>query len=281
MTKYIGKAEVAAQAIVDAFRSGNLPKALAPVFIRRNDNMPCRRWSWSNQLLAALMGHDDARGYRQWEAVGRHVKKGEKSFPILAPLTRKYERQADDGTTEEGAYCYGFKTVPVFGLSQTEGKPLPGDVEAQQFIDSLPVIEVARAWRISVQLFDGEGASCLGKYRADGHIALGVRNRSTWAHELIHAADHRNVGTLKSGQHLDQETVAELGGAALLEALGLESDADRGRAWAYILAYCSRENVDPITICCQLLNRVCAAVALVLATADELAGQQAPELAAA
>ncbi len=41
MSKFYGKAEQAARTIVEAFESGNLPKALAP--IRRKDNVPCRQ----------------------------------------------------------------------------------------------------------------------------------------------------------------------------------------------------------------------------------------------
>ena len=69
MSQFYGKAAQAATRILEAFQSGSLPKALAPVFVRRKDNVPCRAWSWSNQLLATLYGHSDARGYRQWESV--------------------------------------------------------------------------------------------------------------------------------------------------------------------------------------------------------------------
>ena len=48
-TQYYGKAESAAKRILELFRSGNVPQALAPMFIRRKDNVPCRAWSWSNQ----------------------------------------------------------------------------------------------------------------------------------------------------------------------------------------------------------------------------------------
>ncbi len=228
------------------------------------------------------MGHNDARGFRQWVTVGRHVKKGERGFPILAPLVRKAERKTDDGDSESHTYVYGFRHVMVFGFSQTDGEPLPVDTEVEQFLDSLPVIEVARAWGISVEAFNGEDANCLGKYRADGHIALGVKNLSTWRHELCHAADHRNVGALKNGQHLDQEVVAELGGAILLEALGFEQEADRGGAWEYIQSYCAKANVDPVGVCCQMLSRTCNAVALILTAAEELAkanNETAPAMA--
>ena len=59
MFKYHGKAEQAAKRILDVFQNGDVPKALATVFIKRNDLSPCRSWSWSNQLLTALAGTDD------------------------------------------------------------------------------------------------------------------------------------------------------------------------------------------------------------------------------
>ena len=56
-TKFYGKAETAAKAILDAFQNpSELPKALAPMFIKRKDNVPCQAWSWSNQLISALRG---------------------------------------------------------------------------------------------------------------------------------------------------------------------------------------------------------------------------------
>jgi hypothetical protein len=84
-----GKAAGAADDILRAFQNPNgLPAPLDQVFIRRRDNAPCRAWSWRHQLLAALHGHADARGFRHWEQVGRHVRKGEKAFNILSPCVR-------------------------------------------------------------------------------------------------------------------------------------------------------------------------------------------------
>ena len=139
-TRFYRKAEEAASRIVEAFRAGNLPKALAPVFVRRRDDVPCRAWSWSNQLLTALSGHSDARGYRQWQAVGRHVKKGEKAFHILCPCVGK-KTDVDPGTGQEKerTWIYGFTSAPVFGLSQTDGDPLPGpDPAVARWLESLP-----------------------------------------------------------------------------------------------------------------------------------------------
>ena len=86
--KYFGRAEQAASHIVDAFKSGNLPKALAPIFIRRKDGVPCRAWSWGDQLLCNLYGTQDARGFKLWNNVGRKVKKVSKCFITLVPRFR-------------------------------------------------------------------------------------------------------------------------------------------------------------------------------------------------
>jgi hypothetical protein len=163
--RYYGQAEQAAQAILAAFQGGNLPKALAPVFIRRKDNVPCRCWSWSNQLLVALYGHSDARGYRQWEAVGRHVCKGQKGFPILVPLIRKSKKEnPETREKEERDYLCGFKHSIVFGLGQTEGAELPpADPAIATWIESLPLVEVARNWGLSVEAFGGRPGAALGR----------------------------------------------------------------------------------------------------------------------
>lgn len=146
------------------------------------------------------------------------------------------------------------------------------DGDLRRFIDSLPGIEVARYWGIAVKAYNGATSNPEGQYSGDGQIKLGVKNLSTWAHELIHAADHRTGLIMGHRQQLDDEVVAVLGGTILLEALDRRQDADRGGALQYIQACCTKENVpDPVSACCALLNRTCRAVALVLATGNSLA----------
>lgn len=273
MCNYQRKAADAAGKILEAFRAGNLPKALAPMFVKRRDNVPCRAWSWSNQLLAALAGTADARGYRQWQEVGRHVKKGEKAFPILVPLCGKAtEQDPDTGEERQRSFVYGFTSAPVFGMEQTEGDPLPPpDPQIAAWLESLPLVEVAKVWGLSVDAFNGERARHFGYYRHGQAIALGVENLSTWAHELTHAADDR-AGTITRapGQQPDNEVVAELGGAILLEILGYATESDRGGCWDYVSQYAAKAKIEPITACQRLLKRTCDAVALILDTAEGL-----------
>ena len=58
---FYGKAAESADRILELFKLGNVPAALAPIFIRRDDDAPCRRWFRRNQLLTALSGYHDAR----------------------------------------------------------------------------------------------------------------------------------------------------------------------------------------------------------------------------
>ncbi|MCH7632667.1 MAG: hypothetical protein IIB59_05590 [Planctomycetes bacterium] len=267
------RVENATRSIVARFECGDLPKTLAPIFLTRSDDLPCRRWSWSNQILTALAGHDDARTFRDWQKVGRCVKKGEAAFYIFEPLTRtRTEKDKVTGEDVKKTWCAGFKPGARFGYEQTDGDELPGREDARRFIDALPLVEVARAWRLTVGTFNGQGARYHGYYRHGQAIALGVENLSTWAHELVHAADDR-CGTIekKSGQVLSNEVVAELGGAVLLTCIGEPSGADVGGAWEYVKAYCDKHDKKPVRVCMQLLNRVCESVALILRTADELA----------
>ena len=141
------RVENATRAIVERFERGDLPAALAPIFITRSADIPCRRWSWSNQILTAIEGYDDARTFRDWQKVGRCVRKGEKGFYILCPITRTATRK--DETTGEDVkrtWCAGFKPGARFGYEQTDGEPLPEREAEREFLDALPMVEVARSW---------------------------------------------------------------------------------------------------------------------------------------
>lgn len=276
MAKLYGRAADVGGEIVEKFKNpSSLPAPLARVFIRRKDQSPCRKWSWGNQLIVAMHGYSEARGFRQWGEVGRHVVKGQKAVYILAPCVKKFEAEGDDGTTEEHSAVYGFRCVPVFGLEQTAGDPLPVDEEATAWLASLPLREVAESWGIKIQSYDGAEGGRLGFYSCAGdRIGLGVQNLSTWAHELTHAADARNIGGLKPGQRVDQEVVAELGAAILLTLLGKPSDADLGGCWSYVESYVAKTGKTTVDVCLELLNRTCRAVDLILSTAESLASPE-------
>ena len=85
-----------------------------------------RQYSLNNTLLILSQMPDAVRvaSYRKWEELGRQVRKGEKCLWIFAPMTRKRET----ATGEEKTYVSGFRLVPVFDVSQTEGDPMPEEI---------------------------------------------------------------------------------------------------------------------------------------------------------
>src|SRR5512136_2305319 len=104
----IEKVKQALESIVQKFKEGDIPEAIAysmfPI-----PNIPASRWSLLNRTLMFLGGTNDARGFRQWQEVGRHVKKGSKAFTILAPRFIKEDTKDEEETK---TILIGFLAVP-------------------------------------------------------------------------------------------------------------------------------------------------------------------------
>jgi len=88
------KVKKALEGIVQRFKEGDIPQAIAysmfPI-----PNIPASKWSLLNRTLMLISGTSDARGFRQWKEAERYVKKGSKSFSILAPRFVKEPRETD------------------------------------------------------------------------------------------------------------------------------------------------------------------------------------------
>ena len=272
--KMYGRAPQVAERIVNAFKNPEtLPKALAPIFIHRNEDTPCNKWSWHNQLLVILSGTSDARGMKQWNTVKRKVKKGTQAIWILAPCMRTLkEKDKDTGDEKKRNILYGFKAIPVYRIEDTEGEPLAGNEHYDNWVSKLPLVDVAESWGINVGTYNFTDKSPLGYFsvgRRGKAIMLGTENLSTFAHELCHAADEK-LHTLKDKTPM-LEIVAELGGAVLLESIGYSHDADLGGAYSYIERYAETMHKAPVRACIELLDRVCNVVTLILDEAERIA----------
>lgn len=267
--------------ILETFHDGAIPGAMAQVFIRRKVEVPSKHWSWGNRLVGLLRGHVYAAGYRQWQMLGRRVKKGQQAFHILGPLRREVPLE-DEEELEEGRepetkkVVVGFTALPVFGYLQTKGAPLPGLEEEPEFLESLPLAEVARDWGLSIEAYSADDMpGVLGLHVRGKGIGLATRNLSTWAHELIHAADSRLEKD--QGSLLEKEVVAELGGAILLEALGYQTESDRGGCYDYIRKASHEHGRQLLPTALELLERTCRCVELLLEEAERVAADNSEE----
>jgi hypothetical protein len=123
---YSDRIKEAMETLLKIFKEDNLEKVARAVF--RGGDIPADKWSFLNRVLMCLNDTEDARGFRQWQQVGRFVKKGSKAFYIIGPVTKKIteEKSLESGETvrEEKQIIAGFKGIPVFRFEDTEGEPI-------------------------------------------------------------------------------------------------------------------------------------------------------------
>lgn len=255
-TQLSDKAQASLNKVISAFEAGDLSPITKVVKIRRHadDRCPSSAWSLGNQILAFIQadGELDCRGYRQWEEVKRNVKKGASAVYILAPLTYQVEDAKSD--TGKRTIVKGFRTLPVFPLAATEGEPLPTFDYAPQELP--PLFDVAQRLGVSVD-YGPTDPTTGGWFNPNKqHIHLGQHDATTFFHELAHAA-HSKLATLKGGQDVEQETIAEFTAAVLADLYGI---AHTGNAWKYISSYAN----DPLTAIAKAMSVIEDVLALIL-----------------
>jgi len=252
--------------ILDRFKSGDIPKAIAFSIFPIAD-IPAAKWSLCNRTLMFFAGTQDARGFQQWKEAKRYVKKGAKSFLILVPKFAKKE----NGEGEEETFLAGFLTAPVFRLEDTDGEPL---AYQQIQLPKLPLVEVAQQWGVSVKAIPG--SYCYYGYYRDSakEIALATEEEAVFFHELSHAAHAKVLGKLKPGQDWKQEVVAELSAAALCHMVGKDGDKHLGNSYTYIERYASKAKITPLAACFQVIGDVGKVLQQILMLGGNSNGQE-------
>lgn len=197
-------------------------------FLRFSKTM--HKYSFSNQLWLYYQGMilgfevSQVAAASAWKKLGRWPKKGSKSLRVLAPLMRKIK---DEATGDEKSYIYGFKLVPVFDVSQTEGKDLPITDLYQPLKEGFnqDIWDALLDYSDWPVIVEDLGNKDVGGYwsPAAQHIKINEANpkafqMSVLVHELAHAReDHK-----KSDR--DTETVAEGVAYMVMTHYGLDVD---------------------------------------------------------
>ena len=195
-----------------------------------------------NNVVLILLQHPTAgmvAGYKTWEKMGRHVKRGEKAIRILAPcpfkrtVTREITENGVTTSEEQEVVIPRYKAVSVFADDQTEGKdipelvagPLTGTVDSYETI--LEALKDVAG--IPVGFEDIQGGA-LGYFnRQDNRIAIKtglseLQTVKTLIHEIAHSILHNEQQSkIRPVDKDTKEVEAESVAYTVATALGLDT----------------------------------------------------------
>lgn len=192
------------------------------------------RYSLNNTILALSQKPDATllAGFKDWKNNHRRtVRKGAKAIWIYAPLTYTVtETDPDTGQEKRIQQVRGFRPVPVFDVSQTDGEPLPQApiTPMRELVGDAPAtMDESLADQVASRGFTVRRESVPGK--RDGYTdfnqhlvvvnadASPAQQALTLAHELAHIAlghgelttvYHTGAGGRRSDMEIEAESVA-------------------------------------------------------------------------
>jgi hypothetical protein len=248
------KAQTSINKVIEKFKTGDLSPITKVVRINLDKSAPANNWSLSNKVLAFMQSEElDCRGFRQWQKVDRQIKKGSGAVYIFRPHTIK--TNSDNKKDEDKTLCIGFSPVAVFPASATTGD---NNISSYEPVEFPPLYDLAEKFNISID-YVPVTPDKLGDCKVDGSsIRLGSHDTRVFFHELSHGIHARIDGTLKGGQQINQETIAEFTTAVLMDFYGLEDNT--GNAWEYISKYSD----DPLIAITKAMGTVEKVLAVLL-----------------
>lgn len=212
------KAKKSLEKVQEMFKEGDFPERIAKTYIT-GEGRPSDNWSLCNRVVMIANRTGDARGYKQWQKVGRQVSKGSRAFHILGPSIIKKEETNEDGETETESVLVGFHAIPVFRYEDTEGDPLP-EPEPEELPPLTEILEKL-GYELTYEPHAGGTAPTGGTDIGNKKIRLMSEDKRVFFHELAHAI-HNEIEALKGGQWSGQEVIAETVAAVLCHMYGYE-----------------------------------------------------------
>jgi antirestriction protein ArdC len=191
------------------------------------------RYSVGNAILIGLQKPDATHvaGFRAWEQLGRHVRKGEHGIAIMAPIVWRRKARDDVGTERhedpDSEMVSTFKAAYVFDISQTEGKPLPECARAKgdpgAYPERLERFITGRGIKLERgDLRIAEGASIGGTILLKASLAP-AEEFSTMVHELAHEMLHQDPANRPKDKTV-REAEAEAVAYVVCQGIGLDGN---------------------------------------------------------
>ncbi|MGH7691196.1 MAG: ArdC-like ssDNA-binding domain-containing protein [Candidatus Dormibacteria bacterium] len=198
-----------------------------------DDQAKFHRYSFGNVrlIVGQRPGASQVAAFHAWKDHGRMVNKGERAIWILAPMVVK-ARATDEETGEEmfSPRVVGFKSVPVFDISQTSGAELPaivrrlaGESPSEQLAALVGYAqELGFTVELGADLPDGRNGDCCHATRTIriSHGLPEAQELKTTAHEIGHALLH---GPEFKGDRSLAEIEAESVAYLVCQLVGIDS----------------------------------------------------------
>lgn len=207
------------------------------------------RYSYLNQIMLLMQG---ARGpvasYQRWQTLGRQVRKGERGYEIVRPITVK--AKAETGEGEEEKTFTRFKAVRgAFTYRQTDGEELSEpEVQAWDYKRALGKLAIDEVE------FDHIDGNCQG-FAVDRNIAVNpaaVYPVKTRIHEMAHVVlghttSHNGDVALEYDRGI-RELEAEGTAYLTMTELGLTEFFNPSESRAYIQGWIGGDEVPDRSI---------------------------------
>lgn len=187
-------------------------------------------YSIGNAILIGFQKPDATRvaGFRTWQKLGRHVKKGEHGIAIMAPIVyrKKIKSEETDDKEIDDETVTTFKTVYVFDVSQTNGRPLSELARVKgdptDYTERLKafISEQGIKFEYSNAIGSAEGVSSGGMIRLKKGLAT-ADEFSVLVHELAHEILHKDRHNMPKEKKV-RETEAEAVAYVVSQGVGLD-----------------------------------------------------------
>lgn len=220
-------------------------------------------YSSNNVMLILTQRHEATQiaGFNAWKKLGRFVKKGEKAIWIVAPM--RYKVADDQKNDDEQQVIRGFKWVPVFDISSTDGKELPsvcnklaGD-DPNGLFDRLTAVADSIGFHVENVELDGSvnGDCTYSEKRIRVEVTNSPAQRvKTLAHELAHALLHESF-KVRVLAELEAESTAFI----VCKVLGIDS-SDYSFGYVANWAGGGEQATVGITASCQNIQKAAASI---------------------
>jgi len=216
--------------------------------------------------------------YKKWEEKGIHVNKGEKAMRVFAPLIVTDRDGTPNADGKLPQKVVGFKTVPVFDLSQTDGfgkldtmagrwtKEMEKDgVAPEGMTDALT--EKATKLGFTVSYRDDLPGTVQGVTRFNSNEIVVNSNLSdlkraqVLSHEIGHVMmghgdDHEHYHTGEGGERARMEIEAESVAYVISRGWGIDSDDDNTSSFEYVAGWNTKHAQDTDDLLTNITNKL-------------------------